>query len=230
MKGNKFKLLLAIMLAVTFIIYPSGQAYAYSYVYPTTNLNVRYGPSLKHKKLEIVNPSTRLIKISESNGWTKIYYKGAMYYVSSSYLRTSLNSTNLNNTSPNVSTNKNIEDVISYGYKFIGCGYSQQNRWGPYTYDCSSFLNKIFKDTTGINIGSWTGAIKNKYDNTYHEVSLYNRKRGDILWGRAGNNNHVALYLGNNKILHCSGSRGVAITSMNYSSALKWTNCYRILT
>lgn len=240
MKIKGIVLSMILSLTIFFLLTPSGYADAYSYVYSSSSLNVRYGPSTAHKKLETIAPNTKLMKMSSSNGWTKIYYKGAMYYVASQHVSPSGTSNNKYNYSkpnknntyvvyPNGSSSKDIEKLVAYGYKFIGCGYSQKDRYGPYTYDCSSYLNKLFKDTVGIYIGSWTGEIKNKYDRTHYEVALSERKRGDILWGTTGKDNHVALYLGNNKILHCSGSRGVAVTSMYYSSALKWTDCYRLI-
>lgn len=243
MKIKGIVLSMILSLTIFFLITPSGYADAYSYVYSSSSLNVRYGPSTAHKKLETIAPNTKLIKMSSSSGWTKIYYKGAMYYVASQYVSPSETS-NIGNkynysTSnkvnsayvvyPNGNSSKNIEKLVAYGYKFIGCGYSQKDRYGPYTYDCSSYLNKLFKDMLGINIGSWTGEIKSKYDGTRYEVALSERKRGDILWGTTGKDNHVALYLGSNKILHCSGYRGVAITDMYYNSVLKWTDCYRLI-
>lgn len=243
MKIKGIVLSMILSLTIFFLITPSGYADAYSYVYSSSSLNVRYGPSTAHKKLETIAPNTKLMKMSSSNGWTKIYYKGAMYYVASQYVSPSETSnignkynysaSNKDNSAyvvyPNGNSSKNIEKLVAYGYKFIGCGYSQKDRYGPYTYDCSSYLNKLFKDTLGINIGSWTGEIKSKYDGTRYEVALSERKRGDILWGTTGKDNHVALYLGSNKILHCSGSRGVAITDMYYNSVLKWTDCYRLI-
>lgn len=243
MKIKGIVLSMILSLTIFFLITPSGYADAYSYVYSSSSLNVRYGPSTAHKKLETIAPNTKLIKMSSSSGWTKIYYKGAMYYVASQYVSPSETSnignkynystSNKDNSAyvvyPNGNSSKNIEKLVAYGYKFIGCGYSQKDRYGPYTYDCSSYLNKLFKDMLGINIGSWTGEIKSKYDGTRYEVALSERKRGDILWGTTGKDNHVALYLGSNKILHCSGSRGVAITDMYYNSVLKWTDCYRLI-
>lgn len=47
--------------------------------------------------------------------------------------------------------------AIAYARKAIGAGYSQVNRYGPNTYDCSGLMFKAY-ESVGVKIGTWTGA------------------------------------------------------------------------
>ena len=71
--------------------------------------------------------------------------------------------------------------------------YSQSNRFGKYSFDCSSFCYRLYKKYFNITIPSTTGQYGSEgYIGSPSSVKL---QSGDILW-RSG---HVELYLGNNE-------------------------------
>ncbi|WP_346045920.1 SH3 domain-containing protein, partial [Paraclostridium tenue] len=68
-------------------------------VVTATTLNVRSGPSTSHGLIGTLKHNERVEVISESNGWSKIKYKGKEAYVSSDYLKDAGDSNT--NTNPN---------------------------------------------------------------------------------------------------------------------------------
>lgn len=95
-------------------------------------------------------------------------------------------------------------------------GYSQTNRWGP-DYDCSSAVITALEQS-GIPVKSQYGAtftgnmeqalLKAGFKDVTPGVNLETGaglKRGDILLNKA---NHVAVYLGNGKLVHARSSEG----------------------
>ncbi|MWV46318.1 SH3 domain-containing protein [Paenibacillus sp. HJL G12] len=91
--------------------------------------------------------------------------------------------------------------LIAYGKKYLGKPYvfgaspDQTN-----TFDCSSFVKRVFQDTLTIELPrvSYDQAKVGK------EVSLNELRKGDLLFfsARGLDIGHVAIYAGNNQILH----------------------------
>ena len=98
---------------------------------------------------------------------------------------------------------KSIHELISYAKSFIGTPYL----WGGKSslgFDCSGFVQTVFK-MTGIDMprdASQQILRENLYDIDYCDAQT-----GDLLFFMEGNYvNHVAIYLGNQEIIHSSGS------------------------
>ena len=98
---------------------------------------------------------------------------------------------------------KSIHELISYAKSLIGIPYL----WGGKSslgFDCSGFVQTVFK-MTGINMprdASQQILRENLYDINYCDA-----KTGDLLFFMENNYvNHVAIYLGNQEIIHSSGS------------------------
>lgn len=107
------------------------------------------------------------------------------------------------------------DKVISTGKKYLGVKY----RFGApagvtYAFDCSSFTQYIFKKN-GVSLprSSASQATKGK------KIAKSQLKKGDLVFfkrpGKSGVG-HVAVYIGNNKMLGASG-KAVKISSMNSS-------------
>lgn len=88
--------------------------------------------------------------------------------------------------------------VIRYALAQVG----DQYRWGaagPNSWDCSGLVMKAFAKV-GIKLPHYSGSML-KYGK---RVSKKDLRPGDIVWPHSG---HVAIYLGNNKIVHASNPR-----------------------
>lgn len=104
------------------------------------------------------------------------------------------NSQNLN---PGYATNVSGSDVVAYAMTFVGNPYV----WGgkdPNTgADCSGFTSYVYAHF-GINIPSYSYSQRS----VGKEVSYENAQPGDLIC-YAG---HVAIYMGNGKIVHAKGT------------------------
>ncbi|MCZ0717394.1 C40 family peptidase [Aerococcus kribbianus] len=90
--------------------------------------------------------------------------------------------------------------ILGYAEQFIGTPYV----WGgktPSGFDCSGFVQYVYKNTRGVNVGGYTGA--QQYAGP--QISVSQAQPGDLLfWGGYGSPYHVAIYAGNGSFIHAS--------------------------
>lgn len=184
---------------------------AAQYVRCTGNsVNLRSGAGTDYTVVGTAEKNTSYAVIGKSGSWYKTYYRGKTAYIYASYTAVF---------TVEKSANESVEKVIAEGYKLIGVpyvygavrfhdgkgkllkGFSEQK------FDCSSLVQYIFYKGAGklLDVNTRTQIKQGTY------VSAKNIKRGDLLFftndsrehltgiERVG---HVALYLGNNYILH----------------------------
>ncbi|MFF2889100.1 C40 family peptidase [Paenibacillus sp. NPDC057967] len=127
-----------------------------------------------------------------------------------------------------------IEAAIKLGGKYMGTPYEfGSNRSNTRTFDCSDFVKHIFKQAAGVTLpgSSATQASYVKKHSTV-KTSWSSLKRGDLVFfmsykGSGASNysklnkskqkvTHVALYLGNGKVLHTYSKKsgGVRVDSI----------------
>lgn len=102
--------------------------------------------------------------------------------------------------------------------------YSQSERYGEWSYDCSSFAYRLYKEYFGITIGTWTGDTSGYKAMAVYEstnMSESNLEPGDVLL----NSHHAAIYIGNGQYVHAANSRDGIIVS-TYSPGY-FTKLYR---
>lgn len=101
------------------------------------------------------------------------------------------------------------DELIAYGEKFLGTPYEFGAATGQTsTFDCSSFVGEVFRHTLSIDLP------RVSYDQAKEgrTVGLNELRKGDLLFfsARGLEIGHVAIYAGNNKLLHTfSKERGV---------------------
>ncbi len=101
------------------------------------------------------------------------------------------------------------DELIAYGEKFLGTPYEFGAATGQTsTFDCSSFVGEVFRHTLSIDLprASYDQAKEGR------EVGLDELRKGDLLFfsARGLEIGHVAIYAGDNKLLHTfSKERGV---------------------
>lgn len=96
---------------------------------------------------------------------------------------------------------KQADALIAYGKTYLGTPY----KFGASpdqtdTFDCSSFVKRLFADMLGVDLPrvSYDQAKEGK------EVGIADLRKGDLLFfsARGLDIGHVAIYAGNNQILH----------------------------
>ena len=91
-------------------------------------------------------------------------------------------------------------DLLSNASKYLGTPYV----WGgksPSGFDCSGFVQYVFKETYGMDIGGWTGA----QENIGTRISVAEAQPGDLyFWGAPGATYHVAIATGGGNYIHAS--------------------------
>jgi len=114
-------------------------------------------------------------------------------------------------------SNKRLR-IVSHAMKFVGNPYRAGGTSLTKGTDCSGFTMSVFKDC-GINIPrtSRTQAQGGS------EIALSKVQPGDLLFYSRGKGiNHVALYIGDGKVVHASTTKtGIKISKYNYREPVK---------
>ena len=110
-------------------------------------------------------------------------------------------------------------NVADYALQFVGGPY-QYGGSDPHTgVDCSGFTRYVYQHGAGItlNRSSRGQALQGK------EISADQMRPGDLLfYGSKSNIDHVAMYIGEGKIVHASTERtGITISNWNYRNPVK---------
>ncbi|WP_149095786.1 stalk domain-containing protein [Paenibacillus terrae] len=107
------------------------------------------------------------------------------------------------------------DELIAYGEKFLSTPYEFGAATGQTsTFDCSSFVGEVFRHTLSIDLP------RVSYDQAKEgrEVGLNELRKGDLLFfsARGLEIGHVAIYAGNNTLLHTfSKERGVHFDTLD---------------
>ena len=191
------------------------------------SVNLRNGAGTGYKVLTSSKEGTMYALIEKTGNWYKTYYRNQVAYVSTSYAAA---------LSLEKSDTTKVEDVISEGYKLLGTPYvygavrlhdgkgNMLSNFSVHKFDCSSLIQYIFYQGAGkvLDVTTRTQVKQGKY------VKRSELQRGDCIFftnedrqyntgiERVG---HVALYLGNDYILH-TASDYACIEKM---SAKRWS-------
>ncbi len=190
------------------------------------NVNLRAGAGTNYTVLGSAQKGTNYIILEEKNGWYKTYYRNQTAYISASY----------GSIFQLEKTEEKTEKVISEGYKLIGAPYvygavrlhdgkgNLLKGFSVQKFDCSSLIQYIFHKGANVllNVNTRTQVKQGKY---VHPADL---QRGDCIFftneerqyktgvERIG---HVALYLGDNYILHTASD----YARIEQISAKRWS-------
>ena len=179
------------------------------------SLSVRAGAGTSYKRLGVIDKGDMLSFVSVANGWYKGRYLNGYGYVSAAYVYEREFDKG----------NSKTESVIDEGKKVLGTPYvfgAQRYHFGGTLnkafviseFDCSSLMQYIFK--VGANINLDTTSRSQSVQGTL--IAKADIRRGDLLFftNDSRKNNvgverigHVALYLGDNYILHTASDYAV---------------------
>ena len=114
----------------------------------------------------------------------------------------------------------------------VGCGYSQDRRMQEGWYDCSSLVYRLYKEA-GINL-PYVASTQGQY--CYKNAMIINKKDlqpGDLIFysyeenGKFHNISHVAIYVGDGKMVHAANTRrGVVLDPLRTSSVVFYARPY----
>jgi cell wall-associated NlpC family hydrolase len=188
-------------------------------------VNIRKGAGTSYSTLGTAEKDTLYAVIGKSGEWYKTYYKNSTVYINAKYcVVVELES-----------ASKEVESVIAEGTRYMGVKYvygatryhdGDGNLIKGFTasaFDCSSLMQYIFYKGAGVNL-QMTTRTQIKQGTT---ISKSNIKRGDLIFftnaSRQNNSGiervgHVALYLGDNYILHTSSD----YAKIEQISAARW--------
>ena len=174
------------------------------------NVNLRAGAGTDFATLGQAEKGENYAVVGKSGSWYKTYYRGKTAYIYASYAAV---------LSIAQSDNKDVENVIAEGYKLIGVPYvygavrvhdgngKLLGGFSAQKFDCSSLVQYIFYKGAGklLQVNTRTQVKQGKY------VAKNDLQRGDCIFFTNAERKHlsgierighVALYLGDNYILH----------------------------
>ncbi len=172
-------------------------------------VNLRSGAGTGYAVLGSAEKNTTYAAVGKTGSWYKTYYRGKTAYISTSYASVFTLE----------KTENKVEEVIEEGYKLLGVPYvygavrfhdgsgKLLSGFTVQKFDCSSLMQYIFYQGAGVKMGMHSRAQvrQGKY------VARKDLRRGDCIFftNEARQNKvgvervgHVALYLGDNYILH----------------------------
>ena len=191
----------------------------------TGGVNIRTGAGTNYASLGTADKGALLIYEGRSGNWFKTHYKDRTAYINAGYAALY----------GMPAASEEIESVIKRGFDFLGTKYvlgatrchdGNGNKIAGFTttaFDCSSYMQYIFLYGAGtlLNVTTRTQISQGK-------AVTGDLKRGDLLFftnaSRVNNKGiervgHVALYLGDNYILHTSSdyARAEQITAARWN-------------
>ena len=192
-------------------VQPEPAVQTVSYIKVTGDgVNIRKGARTSYSSLGAAEKNTLYALLGKEGGWYKTYYKNSTAYISSKYCQV---------VEMEKSDNDKIESVIAEGTRHMGTKYvygatRYHNGEGKLLsgfkvseFDCSSLVQYIFKKAVNVNlqVNTRTQVLQGK------TVKRSEIKRGDLIFFTNSSRKHltgierighVALYLGDNLILH----------------------------
>lgn len=188
-------------------------------------LKVRTGPGLKYKQWTTITREESYIVEDQLDGWIKIELDGGEGKDNYGYISTSKNYVQVRyaldqaiewkvSTAAPAGVSKTRTDLKAYAIQFIGNPYL----WGGTSLtngaDCSGFVQSIFKKY-GVSLPRTSRDQVKKGT----KVTSKDMKIGDLIFytNSAGVVDHVAIYIGNNQIVHAASAKtGIRISKWNY--------------
>lgn len=213
------------------------------------NLRVRKDPSIPNDPnenvIDSIAPGEEILVLDplvctygqEINKWVKVSLdgddseSGTVGYVAKEYVDLSYklpHAYTLEELSVGPDASPTAVKIVNYAKQYLGYRYvwggsgskSLKNNWGV---DCSGFVQAIYSEY-GYSLPR-TSREQAKRGNS---VSASNLRAGDLVfYGSKSYINHVAIYIGNGRIIHASNKRdGVKISNVFYRTPVK---CVRII-
>ena len=111
------------------------------------------------------------------------------------------------------------QNLVNYALQFVGGPYRAGGNDPRTGVDCSGFVRYVMQHGAGISMNRSSGSQATQG----HAVNSSQMQPGDLLFYASGKTiNHVALYIGDGKIIHASTSKtGIIISTAYYRTPAK---------
>lgn len=184
-------------------------------VWAISGVNIRKGPGTNYDAIVALTKNTSVIRTgiqSGEDGWSRIQYGNATAYVKSEFLTTK--------NPVQTSTGDTAADaVVAFALQFEGNPYVWAGNDLNTGVDCSGFTQQVYLHF-GINIYR---TADDQRKNGIVISSLDEAQPGDLIfYGSSSYADHVALYIGNGKIIHASTPKtGIIIADVDYKTPIQ---------
>lgn len=182
----------------------------------TQTLNVRMEPNTECGILALMPEGETLEVSAHLDGWLQVSVDGETGYISSDYVETSVQlpkAVTLEEIRFGQGVSGTRSSLASYAVQFVGNPYV----WGGTSLtkgaDCSGFTMSVYRHY-GISLPHSSKAQAN----CGTRIKASEAKPGDLFFYGSGRSiSHVAIYIGNGKVVHASSPKsGIKISSSNY--------------
>lgn len=112
--------------------------------------------------------------------------------------------------------------VVDYALQFVGGRYVYGGVNPSTGVDCSGFTRYVLKYAAGVNLSHSSKSQAGEG----RTVSYEEARPGDLVfYGKNGSINHVALYMGDGRVVHASTEKtGIIVTNVMYRKPVKFVN------
>ena len=182
----------------------------------TTTLRVRASATTDSQIVSTVSKDEELFVVEELDGWLKVELDNFQGYISKDYVKVEY-SLKTGYTMKELTYGDGVSDtrvdLVNFALQFVGNRYV----WGGESLtkgvDCSGFTMKVY-ERYGIKLPHYS-ASQPSYGT---KISKSQLKPGDLIFYSSSNRiDHVAIYIGNGKIVHAANSRdGIKISNAFY--------------
>lgn len=114
------------------------------------------------------------------------------------------------------------QKIVEYAMQFVGGRYVYGGSNPNSGVDCSGFTSYVLKQMAGISLAHSSRSQATQGTS----ISLADAKPGDLVFYATGKRiDHVALYIGNGKIVHAANARkGIVVSSVNHRTPVRVVN------
>ena len=186
-------------------------------VYATSGVNIRSGASKDTEKLGSLAAGQSVSRTGKTeNGWSRVSVDGVTGYVNSKYLTTEKPTVTATSDTAAVSNNDSSskgQEVANFALQYVGYPYVYGGNSLTKGVDCSGFTQQVY-----LKFGYSLPRTAHQQSGVGSSVSLNNLQPGDLLfYGSSSYIGHVAIYIGDGKVVHASTpSAGIIVSNYNY--------------
>lgn len=165
------------------------------------------------KVLENIDEDEMVMVLEKESSFYKIKVNDTVGYIYS----TSVDESKLTSLIEACNNERKGEEVVSYAKQFLGGKYVYGGTNLSTGVDCSGFTQQVYKH---FNI-SIARTAREQYAKSGHVVSQSEMMAGDLIYYGYENVDHVAIYAGDDQIIHASTeSTGIIMSKMYYGKPI----------